>query len=269
MIKSLLTALSICATSALPVAAQDKFDMPISGEILHGWQQADGTRMAAIKLTLAPGWKTYWRSPGDTGIPPQFDWSRSRNLGGVGITWPAPHVYREGGVVTIGYKDQLILPVTLAPRRAGAPLKLNTTLDIGVCRDICIPHRMKLKATISNTNTAPTPAIAAALAAQPYSAKEGGVRSATCALKPTADGLEITAKLTLPASGPGEVVVIEPGQPNIWMSETDVTRQGKQLTAKGDLMATEGRAIAIDRSAIKITVINGNHAVEINGCTPG
>jgi DsbC/DsbD-like thiol-disulfide interchange protein len=154
MIKSLLTALSICATSALPVAAQDKFDMPISGEILHGWQQADGTRMAAIKLTLAPGWKTYWRSPGDTGIPPQFDWSRSRNLGGVGITWPAPHVYREGGVVTIGYKDQLILPVTLAPRRAGAPLKLNTTLDIGVCRDICIPHRMKLKATISNTNTA-------------------------------------------------------------------------------------------------------------------
>lgn len=243
--------------------------MPISGEILHGWQLPDGTRMAAIKLTLAPGWKTYWRSPGDTGIPPEIDWSRSRNLGSVGITWPAPSVYREGGVVTIGYKDQVILPVTLAPRRGGEPLKLNTTLNIGVCSDICIPHQMKLKATIADGNLVPTPAIAAALAARPYSAKEAGVRDAICALRPTADGLEITAKLTMPSTGAGEVVVIEPGQPNIWMSETDVRRNGSQLTATGDLMATNGGAIAIDRSRVKITVISGSKAVEINGCAAG
>jgi DsbC/DsbD-like thiol-disulfide interchange protein len=172
-------------------------------------------------------------------------------------------------VVTIGYKDTVVLPIKLAPRTVGDPLKLNTTLNIGVCRDICIPHEMKLKATIADGNLLPTPAIAAALAARPYSAKEAGVRSATCALRPTADGLEITAKLTLPSTGAGEVVVIEPGQPNIWMSETDVSRKGDQLTATGDMMAAAGGVIAIDRSRVKITVISGSKAVEINGCVAG
>lgn len=269
MIKRILSALSICAVGALPLSAQDKFDMPVTGEILQGWQQADGTRMAAIRLTLAPGWKTYWRSPGDAGIPPQFDWSRSRNLGSVSITWPAPKVYREGGVLTIGYKDELVLPISLAPRKAGDPIEVNTTLDIGVCSDICIPHQMKLTATIADSNTTVAPKIAAALAARAYTAKEGGVRSATCALRPTADGLEITAQLSLPSLGAGEVVVIEPGQPNIWMSETDVSRSGRNLTATGDLMASSGGAIAIDRSRVKITVISGSTAVEIIGCTPG
>jgi ribosomal protein S11 len=69
--------------------------------------------------------------------------------------------------------------------------------------------------------------------------------------------------------GGGEVVVIEPGQPNIWMSETDVSRNGAQLTATGDLIANAGGAIAIDRSRVKITVISDSTAVEINGCAPG
>lgn len=225
--------------------------------------------MAAIKLTLAPGWKTYWRSPGDTGIPPQFDWSRSRNLHSVGITWPAPNVYREDGVVTIGYKNELVLPITIAPQKHGSPIKINTTLDIGICSDICIPHRMKLKTTIADTNSKPTPAIAAALAARAYSAKEGGVRKATCALRPTKDGLEITARVTMPSRGAREVVVIEPGQPNIWMSETDVQRRGSNITATGDMVAIDNGAMAIDRSRVTITVLGGNQAVEIKGCAPG
>jgi DsbC/DsbD-like thiol-disulfide interchange protein len=268
MITRILTAFLISAASIQPAAAENSFDMPITGEILHGWQQPDGSRMAAIKLTLAPGWKTYWRSPGDAGIPPQFDWSRSRNLGAATITWPAPRVYREGGVMTIGYKNEVVLPIKLAPRRSGQPVKVHVALDIGVCSDICIPHRMKLKATIADTSTNPTPAIAAALAARAYSAKEAGVRAATCALRPTADGLEITAMVTMPRSGKREVVVIETGQPNIWMSETDVTRQGGQLTAMGDMMPTDNGTMTIDRSKLKITVLGGNQAVEINGCAP-
>lgn len=261
-------ALLLGFASVLPLGAQQAFDTPISGEILHGWQQADGTRVAAIKLTLAPGWKTYWRSPGDTGIPPQFDWSRSSNLRGVGITWPAPQVYREGGVTTIGYKDVLVLPIAIAPKTAGKPISLRANLDLGVCKDVCIPHQMTLTAVIDDQNTRPTAAIAAALAAQPLSAREGNVRSATCSLRPNADGLEIEAQLSMPSLGGREVVVIEPGHPTIWMSETDVTRRGGALTATGDLAATNGGALAIDRSAIRITVLGASQAVEIKGCDP-
>ena len=109
MIKRFLSALALSILSVSSISAQQVT------EILQGWQQADGTRIAALKLTLAPGWKTYWRSPGDTGIPPQFDWSKSSNLRSVGITWPAPYVYRDRGVTTIGYKDVLVLPFAITP----------------------------------------------------------------------------------------------------------------------------------------------------------
>jgi DsbC/DsbD-like thiol-disulfide interchange protein len=268
MIKKLISA-ALLGLSASVAVAQNPIGTPVTGEILTGWQQSDGTRIAAIKLTLAPGWKTYWHTPGDNGIPPQFDWSKSSNLGGVGITWPAPKVFREKGVRTIGYANELILPITIAPRKSGKPVKLRADLDIGVCSDICVPQQLTLKGTLDTSNTKPSPAIAAALAARAYSASEAGVKSATCALRPTSQGLEIEARVNVGSAGGREVVVIEPGQTNIWASETTSNRNGKTLTATGDLIATVGGTMAIDRSAIRITVLGDNHAVEIKGCTPG
>ena len=267
MIKKLLSALMLWGLMAPASVAQSV--TPATGEILHGWVQPDGTRMAAVRITLAPGWKTYWRSPGDAGIPPQFDWSGSRNLRGVGITWPAPQIYPQNGMQTIGYKDELVLPLTIAPRTSGKPVHLRAQMDLGVCKDICVPFQLSLKATLSDLSTKATPAIAAALAAQPYSAREAGVRAATCALRPTTDGLQIKAQVTMPPMGGDEVVIIEPGQPELWMSATDVARRGSQLTATGEMMAAGGGAIALDRSDIVITVLSKTGAVEIKGCSAG
>ncbi|NNE52217.1 MAG: hypothetical protein HKN30_07430 [Sulfitobacter sp.] len=267
--KQAFLSLFLFAALSQAAAAQQRLESPIRGEILTGWQQADGTRIAAIRLELEPGWKTYWRSPGDAGIPPQIDWKNSRNLAGVGLIWPTPRVYREGGVTTIGYKDVLVLPLSIAPKRAGQPITLRAALDIGVCKDVCIPHQMSLSATIDDAVTRPTPAIAAALAARPLSASEGRVRDATCRLSPNADGLEIVARVTMPSLGGREVVVIEPGSPDIWMSETDVTRQGGALTAIGDMAAMGGNALVLDRSDITITVLGRDRAVEIQGCDAG
>lgn len=269
MFKHLASALTLWLATALPGFAQNDIGTPVTAEILPGWVKADGTRVAAIRFALAPGWKTYWRAPGDAGIPPQFDWSASDNLGGVGITWPAPKVFREDGILTIGYKHELVLPVTLAPRQDGKPMHVNATLDIGVCSDICVPQRLEISAVLDDTNGTPTPAIAAALAARAYSGSEAGVRSATCALRPTAGGLEIETRLDMPPTGTRELVVIEPGQPGLWASETESTRSGRTLTATGDLSALAGGAIAIDRSAIIITVLGDRQAVEIRGCTAG
>ena len=266
--KPILSAIALICTLATPLAAQSNGVIPATGDILTGWQQADGSRVAAIRIKLAPGWKTYWRSPGDAGIPPQFDWSGSKNLQSVGITWPAPKVYPQSGLQTIGYKDELVLPITIAPRKTGKPVKLRVSLDIGVCKDICVPFHLTLSSTLEGTTSTPTPAIAAALASRAFTAREGGVRSATCALRPTSDGFEIEARLDMPATGGREVVVIEPGHPGLWMSPTDVHRNGRHLTATGDLVASNAQAIALDRSAIVITVLGKNQAVEIKGCAP-
>lgn len=264
MRKRLLITALVALGLALPLAAQST--VPATGEILPGWTRADGSRVAAIRIKLAPGWKTYWRSPGDAGIPPQFDWSGSGNLRGLDVTWPAPRIYPQNGMQTIGYKDELVLPLIIAPRKSGKPVKLRAQMDLGVCKDICMPFNLSLKATLSESTTKPTPAIAAALAARPYSASEAGVRAATCGLRPTEDGLEIKATLRMPATGGREVVVIEPGQPDLWMSQTDVARKGGTLVATGDIVPPRGKAVVLDRSAIVITVIGQKQVVEIKGC---
>ena len=269
MITRLVALLALAVTLALPVRAGDSFVTPVTGTVLPGWQQADGSRMAALRLTLAPGWKTYWRTPGDAGIPPQFDWSASRNLRSVAIHWPTPGVFLTAGMRTIGYRDDLVLPLTLVPRKAGEPIRLETTLDIGVCSDICVPHKMTLKAVIDDTNGKPTPVIAAALASRPYAASEAGVRSATCKLRPTRDGMEIEALLSLPPTGGEEVVIIEPGGSGLWMSETKTSRSGNILRAVGEMMTGDGSPVAIRRSDIVITVLGSRQAVEIRGCTSG
>jgi DsbC/DsbD-like thiol-disulfide interchange protein len=264
-----ITAFVLGCLAAAPLFAEDTFRMPVKGDILSGWVQSDGTRVAGLRLKLAPGWKTYWRTPGDAGIPPQFDWSGSENLRGVGVTWPTPVVFLTAGMRTIGYEGDVVFPIALAPHQAGQAITLNATIDIGVCSDICVPHRMTLKAELADSNTKPTPAIAAALAARPYSASEAGVTSATCALSPSADGLMIKATLGMPSAGGSEVVIIEPGQQGLWMSETKTTRSGDTLVAVGEMMASDGRPVAIKRSDVKITVLGKTHAVEISGCAPG
>ncbi len=269
MIRTLATSLLLALVTTLPLRAGDSFAVPVTGEILGGWQQPDGTRIAAIKLTLAPGWKTYWRAPGDAGIPPAFDWSGSDNLRGVGITWPTPEVFQTAGMRTIGYSGEVVLPLALSPRKAGAPIALTVDLEMGVCSDICVPHRMQMSADLSGSNSKPTPAIAAALAAQPLSEAEAGVRHASCTLRPTADGMEISARLDMASAGGAEVVIIEPGQPGMWMSETTVTRQGDSLTAVGEMIPGAGSTLALDRSAIRFTVLGTKHAVDIRGCKAG
>ncbi|WP_386625344.1 protein-disulfide reductase DsbD domain-containing protein [Sulfitobacter geojensis] len=269
MFKRCLSALALTCATALPLMADDSFEIPVTGEILTGWQQSDGTRIAAVRLKLSPGWKTYWRSPGDAGIPPHFNWSGSDNLRGVGITWPAPEVFLTAGMRTIGYSGDVILPLTLAPHRAGDPMTLKAELEIGVCKDICVPHSMSLDAVLSDSSAKPTPMIAAALAARPYSAKEAGVKTATCALSPTKDGMRIEAQVTLPSTGGREVVIIEAGQPGLWSSETEVSRSGSTLIAQGEILAADGAPLALDRSKIRITVLGDKHAVDIRGCTAG
>ncbi|MEM9967455.1 MAG: protein-disulfide reductase DsbD domain-containing protein [Pseudomonadota bacterium] len=267
MIARLLLIPLLLFLSAFPARTQDAFDTPITGEILAGWQRPDGTRMAAIRLTLASGWKTYWRAPGDGGIPPEFDWSKSVNLRGTQLHWPTPTIFQQAGMQSYGYEGELILPITLIPRRSGRAMNIEVSIDMGVCREICIPHQMELSAIIDDANMTPNANIAAALAARPYSAQEAGVGATQCQLRPNGSGLEIEVRVNLPSTGGKEVVVLEPGQNGLWVGQMTSSRSGKTLVATGDLVSEQGGSIFLDRSAVTITVLGQRRTVEIVGCT--
>ncbi len=100
---------------------------------------------AGIHIKLDQGWKTYWRTPGGVGgVPPYFDWTGSKNVKSVRVEFPAPsRVSGEDGV-SVGYKDEVVLPVIVEPKVAASPVSLALRLDYGVCREICVPVQGKL-----------------------------------------------------------------------------------------------------------------------------
>lgn len=253
-----------------PVTAQSGLDNVVEVDILPGWDSNDGTtRMAGLRIKMAPGWKTYWRTPGDAGIPPRFDWSGSSNLSGVDVYWPTPQVFHQNGMRSIGYDNTVVLPLSLRPNTNGKDIALNGSIDIGICADICIPYSVTVAGTIPHGVTTRDGQIAASIAQTPFSASEAGVTSATCAITPISDGVNLTATIKVPSTGGTEVAVIEAGNDHIWTSEPQVQRRGQTVTASADMMHVSGDAFALDRSAVVITILGQKHAVEIKGCTAG
>lgn len=257
-------ALTLIALMSLAGPARAQTDM-LRAELLPGWRTPAGTHMAALRLVLAPEWKTYWRRPGDAGIPPEFDWSGSENLGAVRIHWPRPEVFHLNGLRTIGYRRELILPLEVTPRDPARPVVLRAQVDLGVCRDICVPAALTLAADLAGPG-APDPAIRAALADRPATAAEAGVRGVACRVDPIADGLRVTATIDMAAAGREETVVFDPHDPGIWVTEAQTDRQGTRLTAVAEMVAPSGQPFVLDRGALRVVVLAEGRAVEIEGC---
>jgi DsbC/DsbD-like thiol-disulfide interchange protein len=100
--------------------------------------------MAGIQVKLNRGWKTYWRNPGDAGLPPSFDWSGSANLKSARVLWPAPERIADPFGSSIGYHNEIVFPVAVEPKEQGRPIDLKLGLGFAVCKDICAPAAAKL-----------------------------------------------------------------------------------------------------------------------------
>ncbi|MFD0859830.1 protein-disulfide reductase DsbD domain-containing protein [Roseovarius aquimarinus] len=263
-----LAALALGLIAPLPATAQ-ALEAVNAARLLPGWRAEDGTHMAALELRLAPGWKTYWRAPGDIGIPPRFDWRGSQNLAGVEIEWPTPERIDQGGMMAIGYHGTLILPLRVLPQ-AGGDVALDGSVELGVCRDVCIPLTLDLAADLPSGASKRDPRIIAALADRPMGAAEAGVGRVACTIAPGKQGrLALRAEIALPPVGGAETLVIEAADPNIWIAPPRLARQGGTLIAETQLAHVEGRAFALDRSGLRLTVIGEGSAVDIKGCPAG
>ena len=121
--------------------------------------------LAGVEITLAEGWKTYWRTPGDAGVPPTFNWSGSTNVSAIKVLYPVPHRMKEAAAETIGYTNAVIFPVEVVPSDAKKPVDLKLSAEFGVCREICIPADTAISLTLvpSQLEGEASPALLAAL----------------------------------------------------------------------------------------------------------
>ena len=90
--------------------------------------------LGGVAIQLQPGWKTYWRTPGDSGVPPRFDFSKSDNVEAVTVLWPAPKKFDDGaGGTALGYKQQVVLPLRIVAKNADKPVTLRASVSYAVC----------------------------------------------------------------------------------------------------------------------------------------
>jgi DsbC/DsbD-like thiol-disulfide interchange protein len=245
--------------------AQAVPDAVLRAEVLPGWQTDRGTRMVALDLQLAPGWKTYWRAPGEAGIPPSFDWSGSDNIASVAFHWPVPQVFDLNGYRTLAFQDELVLPIEITPVDPARPIAVRADVLLGVCEDICVPVTLQLDQDLNGDGRRDS-RIEAALDAGPEPARAAGLSAARCLLEPIRDGLRLTAHLTMPALGDDEVAVIEAGTGGVWVSEPQTERQGGTLVTTADLVPADAQPFALDRSTMTFTILAAGRAVEQRGC---
>jgi DsbC/DsbD-like thiol-disulfide interchange protein len=139
-----------------------------------------GSRMfrAGVEIKLKNGWKTYWRYPGDSGVPPALDFSKSDNVKTVTVLYPAPARFPDGaGGSSIGYKGDVIFPVHVVPQDAAKPVTLRLKLDYAACEKLCMPAEAQLELTLTGAGGANESAIDGAEERVPKLTKvgDGGV----------------------------------------------------------------------------------------------
>lgn len=258
------SALALTSLTAPVASAQDLGDL-IGITVLDGWQTERGSVMAALRISLDEGWKTYWRSPGDSGIPPRFDWQGSDNLRAVQLHWPRPEIFVDSGVETLGYTDEFVLPVEFFPRDASVPVDISGIASVGVCSDVCVPVDAAFDGLVGAGDTRAKAEIKAALAARPD--RVNGPQTVSCTVTPIADGLHLTARIAVPAQGGDERVVFETGRDDLWVSPTASSREGHVIVATAELVPPEARPFAFNRSDLRVTVLGHHGAVEMKGCS--
>ena len=168
--RSLHTALIALGIVAIPAtsghAAEESpwsEDIRSAARIIAGTNRnGDAQLRAGIEIKMQPGWKTYWRYPGDSGVPPQFDFSNSENLKSATVLYPAPYLFKDETGQTIGYKEKVVFPVVVSPQQPGKPVRLRLKVGYAVCEKLCVPAEGRAELMLGSGNSAHNSELSAA-----------------------------------------------------------------------------------------------------------
>jgi DsbC/DsbD-like thiol-disulfide interchange protein len=141
MLSGVLLVTAPCfAADAQDASAWDG-DARAAVRLIAGGRDAAGGARAGLEIRLGQGWKTYWRYPGDSGVPPVFDFSKSDNVKSVVVSWPAPHRFSDEGGDSIGYKGGVVMPLRVIAQDPARPVTLRLAIDYAICERLCIPAK--------------------------------------------------------------------------------------------------------------------------------
>lgn len=249
------------ATSSSPWVASNTSKV----RLVSGTVELDGAPalIAGVQLRMAPGWKTYWRNPGDSGVPPSFDWTGSKNLKHAELLYPAPHSFADASGTAIGYDDEVVFPVKLTPEREGEPIDLKLAFSFGLCKNLCVPNDVSLELPLSpEIGKGDASLIESFLARVPKPAKQGllpevsGVEE-----KLDADPPELLVDAVFPPGATTTGLFIDAGEVFIPASKPlGPLDGGKQRFAI--TFATAAEASAVKGQSLAMTLVSDQGSTE-------
>jgi DsbC/DsbD-like thiol-disulfide interchange protein len=218
---------------------------------------------AGVEIKLQAGWKTYWRYPGDSGVPPRFDLSSSENLKYAKVLYPAPHLFHDEAGNSLGYKDGVIFPLQIMAREPGKPVHLRLKLEYAVCERLCIPAEGQAELTLGDSDSTRDDALIAAEARvpAPATAAEIGLtaRRVNSGLKPL-----VFVDFAAPSDKPIELFVEGPDKE--WALPIPQPVQGAPTGRRHFSFELDGLPPGVDpKSSIDLTftVVEGEQAIEV------
>ncbi|MEA2882002.1 MAG: hypothetical protein QOH32_1258 [Bradyrhizobium sp.] len=261
-------AVAVAASSlALEARAQDSSQWQKDGHSavrLVAGSRSGAVLLGGIAIQLQPGWHTYWRNPGDSGVPPRFDFSRSDNVEAVTVLWPAPTRFDDGaGGTALGYVRQVVMPLRIVAKNADRPVTLRADINYAVCEKICIPVEAQAELTFNSVASTEDASLFAALDTVPKPANIGDPNPLTIR-DVRRDGKTVLVDVVAPDSGKVDLFVEGP--------TADWALPVPKLLAHGppgvkrfafDLDGLPPGASA-DGAALKLTLVGGDRAYEFD-----
>src|ERR1043166_3610030 len=161
--------------------------------------------LGGIAIQLQPGWHTYWRTPGDSGVPPRIDFGKSENIEAVTILWPAPTKFADGaGGISLGYQKQVVLPLRIVAKNADKPVTLRADINYAVCEKLCIPVEANAELAFNSVASTEDAALFAALDTVPKPANIGDPNPLTIR-DVRRDGKTVLVAVVAPDSGKADL----------------------------------------------------------------
>lgn len=224
--------------------------------------------LGGIAIQLEPGWHTYWRNPGDSGVPPRFDFSKSDNVDHVTILWPAPTKFDDGaGGQSLGYVKQVTFPMRVIAKDTSKPVVLRAALNYAVCDKICIPVDANAELAFNSVASTEDAALTAALDTVPKPATVGDASPLTVKdLK--RDGKNVLVDVVAPEGTTPNLFVEGPTADwalPIPKLVKDAPPGIKRFSFELDGLPPGATA---DGAALKLTLVGTDRAYEYNATVP-
>jgi DsbC/DsbD-like thiol-disulfide interchange protein len=244
---------------AADVFSSDWTDGLKSSARLIAANSANGALQAGVEIKLAPGAITYWRNPGDAGLPPTLSFEGSSNLAQTRVSFPAPRRLSEGGGEAFGYDRALILPIDVEAIDPSKPVELALKLNYAVCEVICVPAQANLRLALpADAGGAPSPFADAIAEAKALIPRPVEWRSLAADLSPT--GENAWRICLAPQPGPKRDLFIEP--PEAWWFDIKSDANGAAGTACFGVKLMQKPPDAALPVLARLTITGGRGPVE-------